>query len=78
MTEEILLNGKDLAKRWRMSDKTLQKQRYLKIGPPYIKINSCVRYKLSDIELYEKNNTHLKNPTNSNIPSKNSKIGGIV
>lgn len=47
------LNQIDLARRWRMSTRTLEGWRRLKIGPPYLRIGHRVIYRLSDIEAYE-------------------------
>ncbi|MBR0648734.1 helix-turn-helix domain-containing protein [Roseomonas terrae] len=47
------LQQKDLAERWRVSLRTLERWRWLGIGPAYIKIGSRVVYRLEDIEAYE-------------------------
>lgn len=49
------LNQYELAKRWRMSQRTLEWRRWMRQGPPYLKIV----YKLCDIETYEM--TSLRN-----------------
>ncbi len=43
----------DVARRWRMSERTLQAWRWKKIGPPYLKAMGKVLYRLSDIEAFE-------------------------
>lgn len=43
----------DIARRWRMSVRTLQAWRWKKIGPPYLKAMGKVLYRLSDIETFE-------------------------
>jgi DNA-binding transcriptional regulator YiaG len=43
------LTETDLARRWRMSVRTLQAWRWRKVGPPYLK----VLYRLTDIETFE-------------------------
>ena len=72
--QEKFLTEKDLAKRWNKSVRTLQRKRWLKEGPPYFK-DGRVRYRLSDIEAYEKKHMHLqpKNPD----PLPNSNMGGV-
>jgi hypothetical protein len=55
------LHQEDLAKRWRVSPRTLERWRYLQIGPPYLKIGGRVVYRLADIEEYERN--HLRGLT---------------
>ncbi len=49
------LNQHDLAKRWRMSQRTLERWRWLGIGPAYLKVGGRVIYRLNDIEAYECN-----------------------
>jgi hypothetical protein len=49
------LNQFELAKRWRMSQRTLEKWRWEGIGPTYVKIGGMrVVYRLADIEAFEK------------------------
>jgi len=45
----------DLARRWRMSPRTLERWRWLRRGPPYIRI-AHVLYRLTDVEAYEAQN----------------------
>jgi hypothetical protein len=47
------LTQRDLAARWRTSERTLERRRYLRQGPLYVKIGSLVRYRLEDILAYE-------------------------
>lgn len=47
------LTETDLARRWRMSERTLQAWRWRKVGPPYLKAMGRVLYRLSDIETFE-------------------------
>ncbi len=47
------LNQIDLARRWRISERTLERWRWLKQGPAYLKIGGRVAYRLEDIEAYE-------------------------
>lgn len=42
-----------LAKRWQISPKTLERWRYLKVGPNYLKIGGRVVYRIDDIEAFE-------------------------
>ena len=44
MTEQLLLSEKSLARKWGISHKTLQRWRWLKTGPAYIKIGGRIRY----------------------------------
>jgi len=43
----------DLAIRWKISPRTLERWRYIKDGPTYLKLGSRVIYRLDDIEAYE-------------------------
>jgi hypothetical protein len=47
------LNQNDLANRWNISPRTLERWRWLKLGPPYLKLGGRVAYRLEDIEAYE-------------------------
>ncbi|PIR38111.1 MAG: hypothetical protein COV35_07680 [Alphaproteobacteria bacterium CG11_big_fil_rev_8_21_14_0_20_39_49] len=43
----------ELAKRWCVSTRTLERWRWLGRGPKYLKIGGRVVYRLEDIEAYE-------------------------
>lgn len=43
----------ELAQRWRISPRTLERWRWLHQGPQYLKIGGRVVYLLGDIEAYE-------------------------
>lgn len=47
------LNQLTLARRWGISERTLERWRWLKLGPAYLKIGGHVAYRLEDIEAYE-------------------------
>ena len=55
-----LLTPKQLCERWKVADNTLRKWRVANIGPAYIKLgdgrNSEVRYRVVDVEEFEKIN----------------------
>jgi hypothetical protein len=55
-----LFTPKDLMARWSVTDNTLRRWRMLGTGPDYIKLGpgkaSEVRYRLEDIERFEKEN----------------------
>jgi len=59
MIKEAHLTEKDLARRWNLSVRTLQKRRWNNEGPSYIKIYDRIRYTLKAVEDFEKNNSHL-------------------
>jgi predicted site-specific integrase-resolvase len=52
------LNQHDLAKRWSISYRTLERWRWEGIGPAYLKIGGRVVYRLEDIEEFEFINKH--------------------
>ena len=47
------LNQTDLAVRWKVSPRTLERWRYDGDGPAYLKLGSRVIYRLVDIEAHE-------------------------
>jgi len=47
-------NQVQLARRWSLSPRTLERWRWLKQGPGYIKIGGRVLYALEDVEAFEK------------------------
>jgi hypothetical protein len=52
------LNQAQLARRWGLSPRSLERWRWLKVGPPYLRIGGRVAYRLVDIESYEAANLH--------------------
>ena len=58
MTEQLLLSEKSLARKWGISYKTLQRWRWIKTGPAYIKIGGRIRYSTDSIKEYEEKNLH--------------------
>ena len=53
MTASPLLNQRELARRWSVSPRTLERWRWLRQGPPYIKTGRRVLYRPEDIEAFE-------------------------
>jgi len=47
------LNQIDLARRWRVSERTLERWRWRRQGPEFLKIGGRVVYRIGDIEAYE-------------------------
>jgi hypothetical protein len=47
-------NQVDLSRRWSISPRTLERWRWLKEGPRYLKIGGRVVYRIEDIEAFEK------------------------
>jgi hypothetical protein len=52
------LNQEQLARRWSISPRTLERWRWLRQGPRYLKIGGRVVYRLNDIEVYENSQAH--------------------
>lgn len=64
------LNQIDLSRRWNVSPRTLERWRWLKTGPEYLKIGGHVVYRLEDVETFE--TAKLCRPA-ANQPSPRSK-----
>lgn len=47
------LHQTDLARRWRISPRTLERWRWLGQGPRYLKVGGRVVYRAEDVEAYE-------------------------
>ena len=47
------LNQIDLARRWKISHRTLERWRWAGCGPRYVKVGGRVLYRLEDVEAYE-------------------------
>lgn len=43
----------ELAQRWRISSRTLERWRWLQEGPQFLKIGGRVVYRVVDVEAYE-------------------------
>lgn len=54
------LNQTDLARRWKISPRSLERKRWLGEDPPFVKIGGAVRYRLDDIEEYEARRRHAR------------------
>ena len=52
------INQSQLAKRWNISPRTLERWRWLGHGPIFLKLGGRVVYRLEDIESYEANHLH--------------------
>ena len=52
-----LLSEKEVAKIYKINVRTLQRERSLGIGIPYVKLGKRVRYKRGDVEKYLKHHT---------------------
>ena len=48
----------DLARRWRISPRTLERWRWLHQGPSFLKVGGRVVYRLADVLFYETEQLH--------------------
>ena len=53
MQTEPAFTETELARRWNVSIKTLQRWRSEERGPPYIKLSKAIRYPVDEIVTYE-------------------------
>ncbi len=53
-----LIREWQLAERWKMSARTLQRWRTRQLGPSYVSLGRSIRYRLSDVEAYELRGLH--------------------
>lgn len=56
--QQIAINERELAKRWGISPKTLQRWRSEGRGPRYLKLSKRVTYPLDEIFLFEEQALH--------------------
>jgi hypothetical protein len=47
------LTQEQLARRWQVSPRTLERHRWLGVGVPYLKLHGKVAYRLEDVLAYE-------------------------
>jgi predicted site-specific integrase-resolvase len=53
------LNQIELARRWNISARTLERWRWLGEGPVYLKLGGRVSYRLEDVEKFEAERLHV-------------------
>lgn len=53
MLQKQCLTQKELARRWGISHRTLERWRYDGQGPTFLKLGGRVLYRLADVEAYE-------------------------
>lgn len=54
LDRRVFLTQSELARRYRVSPRTLERWRWLKTGPNYTKLGGKVVYALDDVEAYER------------------------
>jgi len=70
MEQPVYLSEKALARRWSISHRTLQRWRWLDMGPAYLKIGGRVRYTEDAIKTFENESSFLNKSekTASSLP----------
>ena len=63
------LNQIDLAARWTLSHRTLERWRWTGEGPCFVKLGGRVVYRLEDVEAYEAEQTRQATPGARRVPS---------
>ena len=64
------LKQRELADRWNISPRTLERWRWVGEGPQFIKIGCRVVYRLEDVEAYERNQLRASTAeTAARVPS---------
>ena len=53
MNDKPFLSPKELSRRWEISQRTLERWRWMNEGPRFVKIGGRVRYRLTDVEEFE-------------------------
>jgi predicted DNA-binding transcriptional regulator AlpA len=53
----IYITQDQLARRWQISPRTLERQRWIGEGPKYVKLGGAVRYLSTDVLEYERRRT---------------------
>ncbi|MDH5796653.1 MAG: helix-turn-helix domain-containing protein [Anaplasmataceae bacterium] len=71
MQKQTYLSEHELAEKWGISHRTLQRWRWLNQGPNYLKIGGHVRYRPEDVEAFEKKRL-FQAEDNSNNDNANS------
>ncbi len=51
--QHLHLTQAELAQRWRISPRTLERWRWLKTGPAYLRIGGRIVYQLEDVQKFE-------------------------
>ncbi len=47
------LNQTDLSRRWKVSPRTLERWRWVGVGPIFLKVGGRILYRLEDVETFE-------------------------
>ena len=69
----VRFNQRDLARRWSMSERTLERWRWLGQGPQFLKLGGRVAYRLEDIEAFEAEQLRQSTPRDRRSGSRDSR-----
>ncbi|MFZ1414935.1 MAG: helix-turn-helix domain-containing protein [Defluviicoccus sp.] len=61
------LRPNELAARWRISPRTLERWRWIGAGPRFLKVSGRVLYRIEDIEVFEA--AHIRSRTEDRVTS---------
>ena len=64
--DERLLNQDQLARRWNLSSRSLERWRWRGVGPKFCKLGGSVRYRFEDIQEYEREHARTKSSGSGN------------
>ena len=62
------LHQRELAKRWGISPRTLERWRSIGFGPAFLKLGGRVAYRLADVEAFEA--AQLRGPADDLMPER--------
>lgn len=70
-----MLSSRDLAERWNLCIRTIDRWRYVDFGPPFLKIGGRIRYRIEDVIEFEqlamkKKSMTIREFKNSTPPDK--------
>ena len=66
------LNQEQVARRWNLSPRSLERWRWRRIGPKYLRLGGRVCYRLTDIEDYERQQLRGSGSAKSLLPNQDS------
>lgn len=69
MPQKYCLSQKELARRWGLSHRTLERWRYAGCGPAFLKLGGRVLYRQADIEAFEQSQLQRARIGDRQLPS---------
>ena len=74
-TSPVRFHQRDLARRWSLSERTLERWRWLGEGPRFLKLGGRVLYRLEDVEAFEAEQVRQRTPRTSRSGSRDRRGG---